>query len=135
MRKARSARLFGQSKVEFHESRGDTWITMSTTLIPTTQIALPISRIADFCRRWKIIRLEIFGSALRDDFNNESDVDFLYTLAPDAHWGWEIVTIEEELGALVGRPVDLVSREGVERSRNWIRRKHILESAHEIYHS
>ena len=99
----------------------------------TTQINLPMEKIADFCRRWKIARLEVFGSMLREDFGPESDLDFLYTFAPDAHWGWDIVTMEEELSALLHRPVDLVSREAVASSRNWIRRAHILSSAHEIY--
>lgn len=135
MRRSLSAPHFGRSGVEFPEDPDDTCIVMSTTLIPTTHIALPIREIAEFCRRWKIIRLEMFGSVLRDDFHSGSDIDFLYTFAPDAHYGWEIVTIEDELGALVGRTVDLVSREAVEQSENWIRRRHILESAHEIYHA
>jgi uncharacterized protein len=99
----------------------------------TTQIELPMEKIAEFCRRWKIARLEVFGSVLRDDFRRESDVDFLYTFAPEARWGWDIVTMEEELSALLQRPVDLVSREAVASSRNWIRREQILSSAHEIY--
>ena len=99
----------------------------------TTQIELPMDKIADFCRRWKIARLEVFGSVLRDDFRPESDLDFLYTFAPEAHWGWDIVTMEEELSALIHRPVDLVSREAVASSLNWIRREHILSSAREIY--
>jgi uncharacterized protein len=99
----------------------------------TTQIELPMDKIADFCRRWKIARLEVFGSALRDDFGPDSDVDFLYTFAPDAHWGWDIVTMEEELSELLHRPVDLVSREAAASSRNWIRREQILSSAREIY--
>jgi predicted nucleotidyltransferase len=89
--------------------------------------------IAAFCKRWHIAKLEVFGSVLRDDFHKKSDVDFLYTFEPDAHWGWDIVTMEEELAALVSRPVHFISRESVERSRNWIRREHILQSAREIY--
>jgi predicted nucleotidyltransferase len=89
--------------------------------------------IAAFCRRWHIAKLEVFGSVLREDFHEKSDVDFLYTFEPDSHWGWEIVTLEEELAALVGRPVHCISRESVERSRNWIRREQILQSAREIY--
>ena len=94
---------------------------------------LPHEAIANFCRRWKIVRLELFGSALRDDFGPESDLDFLYTFSDDARWGWDFVTIGDELSALVGRPVDLVSRRAVERSHNWIRRKAILETAQTLY--
>ena len=42
----------------------------------TTQIELPMDVIADFCRRRGIARLELFGSALRDDFGPDSDLDF-----------------------------------------------------------
>lgn len=100
---------------------------------PNLKLELPLEQIADFCHRWGIARLEIFGSVLRDDFRPDSDVDFLYTFVPEARWGWEIVTMEAELSALLHRPVDLVSREAVASSRNWIRREHILSSAHEIY--
>ncbi|MGD0814123.1 MAG: nucleotidyltransferase domain-containing protein [Verrucomicrobiota bacterium] len=44
-----------------------------------------MEKIADFCRRWKIARLEIFASVLRDDFRPDSDLDFLFTSGPDYH--------------------------------------------------
>ena len=90
--------------------------------------------VAAFCRRWKVRELAVFGSALRDDFRSDSDVDLLVTFEPDANWGLlEQATMESELAALLGRKVDLVSRRAVERSTNWIRRQAILESA-EIVH-
>jgi len=97
------------------------------------QVALPLEQIADFCRRWKIARLEIFGSALRPDFGPESDVDFLYTLAPEARWGWEFGEAGAELARLLGRPVDLVSRRAIERSQNPFRRREILSNARAVY--
>ena len=107
---------------------------MHRGIIPTSLgVDLPHEAIADFCRRWRIVKLELFGSALRDDFGPESDLDFLYTFADDAHWGWDIVTMGDELSALVGRPVDLVSRRAVESSPNWIRRKAILETVQTLY--
>ena len=91
--------------------------------------------IAEFCRRWKIKELRLFGSALREDFGQESDVDLLVTFAPDAQWSLlDHARMEEELSVLLGRKVDLVSRWAVERSPNWIRRKAILESA-ELYYA
>ena len=100
---------------------------------PTVQITLPMEQLADFCRRWKITRLEIFGSALRPDFSPTSDVDFLYTLAPDAHWGWEFTEAGAELAHLLGRAVDLVSRRAMERSRNPFRRQEILSTTRTVY--
>ena len=101
------------------------------TLHPS--VRFPAAQIDAFCRKWKIARLEMFGSALREDFDAQSDVDFLYTLVPGVQVGWEIVEMQQELSQIVGRPVDLVSRSGVERSENWLRRPAIIESARVVY--
>ncbi|MBE3132120.1 MAG: nucleotidyltransferase domain-containing protein [Acidobacteria bacterium] len=101
---------------------------------PYLPISLDADRIADFCRRWKIGELDVFGSVLSPRFSPESDVDFLATFTPDARWSLlDETPMEEELSAIIGRPVDLVSRRAIERSHNWIRRKAILESARPIY--
>lgn len=95
---------------------------------------LPPDKLADFCRRWQITELALFGSARRDDFHPESDVDVLVTFAVNAHWSlFDLVAMEEELQAMVGRKVDLVERRAVEKSENYIRRRHILESAEPLY--
>ena len=97
-------------------------------------IALPYDALVDYCRRWKINKLEVFGSILRDDFGPESDVDFLVTFDPAARWTlFDWVHVQDELASVVGRPVDLVSRRPIERSENWIRRRSILDSARTIY--
>jgi hypothetical protein len=92
-----------------------------------------LDRAADICRRWGIIRLELFGSALRPDFHSASDIDLLYTAGPDVQWGFDFITLCEEFEALFGRPVDLVSRTAVEHSPNPIRRQAILSTARTIY--
>src|SRR5438874_2629014 len=99
---------------------------------------LPISvdpeEITEFCRRWKITELALFGSVLRDDFRPDSDVDVLVSYAPDAHWSlFDTITMEDELTSLFGRPVDLISRRAVEASPNWIRREAILAAARPFY--
>jgi predicted nucleotidyltransferase len=87
-----------------------------------------------FCRRWKIRTLSVFGSALRDDFRPESDVDVLVSFEPSAEWSLlDHFQMQEELAALLGREVDLVSRRAVERSPNWIRRNAILGTAETVY--
>src|SRR3990172_9239835 len=97
-------------------------------------IQIPADRIADFCRRWKITEFALFGSVLRDDFRPDSDLDVLVTFAPDAGWSlFDHVTMQDELKAIFGRTVDLVSRRGLERSQNYVRRKAILKSAEAIY--
>ncbi len=98
------------------------------------QIDLPMARIVEFCKRWKIVEFALFGSVLRDDFRPDSDIDVLVTFAPDAEWSlFDFVHAEDELGALFGRKVDLVERTAVEKSRNYIIRKAILRSARPIY--
>jgi uncharacterized protein len=101
-----------------------------------TRIAslLQPERLAELCRRWSITELSLFGSALRDDFRPDSDLDLLVTFEPDATWsGWDFVRLQSELEALLGRKVDLAERAAVETSENWIRRKQILEEAEPIY--
>jgi len=83
---------------------------------------------------WRILELALFGSVLCADLNRESDLDVLVTFAPDAEWGLlDHVQMEQELEALLGRKVDLLSRRSVERSHNWIRRQEILGTAEVVY--
>jgi hypothetical protein len=98
------------------------------------RIALPLDKIAEFCRRWKISEFALFGSVLRDDFRSDSDVDVLVSFAPDSCWGlFAWYEMEQELKAIFGREADLVSHRGIEASRNHIRRKAILDSAQVIH--
>ncbi len=97
-------------------------------------IDLPKEKIAEFCRRWQIVELSLFGSVLREDFRPDSDVDMLVTFAEGARWGIrEWLQMEQELEDLLGRKVDLVERRQVEQSRNYIRRRHILDHAEPVY--
>lgn len=98
------------------------------------KIAIPQDKIADFCHRWKVTELALFGSVLRDDFSPASDVDVLVSFAADARWSlFDLVRMQEELQAILGRDVDLVQREAVERSQNYIRRQNILSHLEIIY--
>jgi predicted nucleotidyltransferase len=91
-------------------------------------------QIEGFCRRWDVVGLAFFGSVLRDDFGPDSDVDAMVTFPPEAHRDlFDLVEMQDELAALLGRPVDLVTRAGVEHSSNWIRRRAILESREAVY--
>ena len=90
--------------------------------------------VRQFCRERGITRLELFGSALRDDFRPDSDVDLLCTLRPDAHptlFGW--VDMENKLAGIFGRSVDLVDRPTVEQSRNVRRKLSILSRTVPLY--
>ena len=98
------------------------------------KINIPKAKIEDFCRRWRITELALFGSALRDDFGPESDLDILVSFAPGAAWSLlDHARMEQELEEILGRRVDLISRRAVERSENRIRRDAILSSARIIH--
>ena len=96
-------------------------------------INLETSALEEFCRRWKISDLRVFGSILRDDFDAESDVDFLAdfddTIERDA---FDHMEMEDELASIVGRKVDLVSRSAIEASGNRFYLKEIFATAEPV---
>ncbi len=95
------------------------------------RIAVNQKHVAAFCRKNQIRRLWFFGSVLRDDFRPDSDVDVLVDFEPDASIGLsEFLDAQEEVQALVGRPVDLVERRAL---RNPFRRHEILRTAEVLF--
>lgn len=90
--------------------------------------------IQAFCRKWNILEFALFGSVLRDDFTPKSDIDVLVTFSPKAkRSGFDIIDMQEELQKIFGRPVDLVEKRVVQQSRNYIRKKYILNSYQVLY--
>ncbi len=73
----------------------------------TTQIEIPRDKIAEFCRRNHIRKLSLFGSAVRDDFRPDSDVDVLVEFEPGHTPGLRFFSMQAELSKIIGRPVDL----------------------------
>lgn len=102
-----------------------------------TALALDLDReaIEAFCRTWLITELSLFGSVLRPhEFRDDSDVDVLVTFEETARWTlFDMVQMQDELEAIIGRDVDLVEKIAVERSPNYIRRRHILENQRMFY--
>ncbi|MCX9013087.1 MAG: nucleotidyltransferase family protein [Candidatus Methanoperedens sp.] len=99
-----------------------------------SRISIPREKIADFCKKWKIREFALFGSVLRNDFRPDSDIDVLVTFSEDAkHTLFDLVHMGNELKGIFGREVDIVSRRGIESSRNYIRRNAILSSAEAVY--
>jgi len=102
----------------------------------TTAIELPMEKIQEFCHKWQITEFALFGSVLRGDFRPDSDIDVLITFSPTAKRGLtETLQMRDELQAVFERKVDLIVKDAIERSENWLRRKNILESAQTIYAS
>lgn len=85
--------------------------------------------IADFCRRYHVARLCLFGSILRDEFTPESDVDVLVEFEPGRMPGLEFFGMDAELSAIIGRRVDLSTPEFLSRYF----RAAVLASARPIY--
>ena len=93
-------------------------------------IEIPQDRVADLCRRYKVRQLALFGSALRDDFGPESDVDFLVEFDPTAQIGFlTLAKLQRELSALIHRRVELVPKHGL---KDRIRQA-VLASAKVVY--
>jgi hypothetical protein len=89
------------------------------------------NQIAGFCRKWKIKEFSLFGSALREGFRRDSDVDVLVSFADETAWSlYDWVDMIEELKAIFGREVDLVEKSGL---RNPFRRHRILTTRKVIY--
>ncbi len=94
------------------------------------EIAVPTKEIAEFCQRHHIRKLAVFGSALRDDFNPDSDLDVLVEFLPGKGGGFfNFIAIQLELGKLLGREVDLNTAEDLSRYF----RQQVVESARIVY--
>ena len=94
----------------------------------------PIEKIQAYCRKWKIQEMWLFGSVLRDDFGPNSDVDVLVRFGKGCGITFHnYVEMCDDLEAIFGCRVDLVERESVESSPNYVRLRHILHSAKRVY--
>ncbi len=87
-------------------------------------------KVAKLCRRYHVRRMYLFGSALREDFGPESDLDVLVEFEPEAEIGlMRFSRMQRELESILQRPVDLVPRDGL---RPWIREV-VLDNAEVVY--
>ncbi len=93
-------------------------------------LELPLDKIRAFCEKYPIRKLSLFGSVLRDDFNDESDVDVLVEFEPGALVTYlDMADMQFELQDILGREVDL--REPQELSRYF--RQNVLDTAVPLY--
>ena len=95
----------------------------------TARIHVPYGQIADFCKRRHVKRMALFGSVIRDDFTDASDVDVLVEFEPGRTPGLAFFAMELELSDLLGRKVDL-------NTEDWLGRyfrQSVLDEAEVIY--
>jgi predicted nucleotidyltransferase len=99
-----------------------------------TDLGVSQEELEQFCQRWQIARLAVFGSAAAGRLRADSDIDLLVTFRPEAEWTmFDHYAMEEELSLMFGREVDLVSVRAVEENPNPICRRQILDSARQLY--
>ncbi|MBI5233184.1 MAG: nucleotidyltransferase family protein [Deltaproteobacteria bacterium] len=97
-------------------------------------IDIPKEKIAEFCKKWKVREFALFGSVLREDFRPDSDIDVLVAFDEDArHSLFDLVDMTDELKEIFGREVDLLTKMGIEQSRNYLRRKEIFSTLEVVY--
>ncbi|MDX2212226.1 MAG: nucleotidyltransferase family protein [Oculatellaceae cyanobacterium bins.114] len=100
----------------------------------TQNIEIPYEKIAHFCQHWQVTEFALFGSVLREDFRPDSDIDVMVQFDTNAYpTFFDLSNMEDELKTIFQRDVDLVTRKGIESSRNYLRRQAILSSAQVIY--
>jgi predicted nucleotidyltransferase len=91
-------------------------------------------KISDFCNKWHVREFALFGSVLHGHFKQDSDVDVMVDFEKGKNITlFDLVTMKDELELIFEREVDLVTRQSVEQSRNYIRRNSILSSVEVVY--
>ena len=94
------------------------------------RVDIPHDQLAAICQRYHVRDLSLFGSVLRDDFRDDSDVDVLVEFEPEAPIGLlDYIALQEELAVLLQRNVDLVSKRGLKR----VIRDRVLASSRVVY--
>jgi uncharacterized protein len=102
--------------------------------VSKARLGVSAEALSQFCHRWHITEMALFGSVLRDDFSAESDIDLLVSFDPAFRRGLaEMIEMQSQIQQLLGRDVDLIVRRALERSENVSRRDRILNSAQVIY--
>ena len=94
-------------------------------------VYLDYNDLVRLCEKYKLSELSVFGSSIRNDFNKDSDVDFLVSFINYfKNNPFDIIYLEEDFSKLLNRKVDIVCKEGL---RNQIRREEILSTREIIY--
>ncbi len=98
------------------------------------KIQISEDQLSLICNKYLIKELSIFGSALRKDFDEDSDIDLLIEFKPEAAVSlFDLIDVKEDFEKLFGREIDIVSKNAIKRSNNYIRKKAILENYNTIY--
>ena len=92
--------------------------------------------INDFCRKWNLCEFSVFGSFARNENREDSDIDILVDFSTKSRAGlYDLIIMQEDLEKFFNRKVDLLTKNGVEHSRNEYRKNEILKNRVVIYES
>jgi hypothetical protein len=98
--------------------------------MPEEKLKIPSEKIEAFCQRYHVQRMSLFGSALREDFKPESDIDVLIQFDPEARVSFlTLGKMKRELSAILERTVDLVPQDGLKS----VIRNQVISSSRVIY--
>jgi predicted nucleotidyltransferase len=101
-----------------------------TTIDPRARFDFDSERIQRFAAQFGVEELSLFGSAVREDFSPESDIDVLVSFLPGAHVTlFDLVDMADQLSQILGRPVDLVTKQGLKP----LIRRSVIDSSRLIY--
>ena len=104
-----------------------------TRAVRTTDLQIDRERLTELCQRFGVSKLEVFGSFATGEADTSSDLDVLVTFAPGEAAGLGVVEFQQALEDLFGRPVDVLTRQSVERSANKYFRRFALRSTEPLY--
>ncbi len=94
---------------------------------------LPLATLQAFCVCRHISYLAFFGSVPRDDFRPDSDIDIIMDFDAGHIPGIEFVTLCEELAALLGHRLDVLTRTGLEAAPESPLKTRIHQAARTFY--
>ena len=118
-------------RIEKSASNSINAIILQEVVMNKPKIPISQKKLYEFCHHWNIVEFAVFGSALREDFTPESDVDVLVTFAPGAQISlFDMAQMQIELERIYQRSVDLVEKASL---RNPYRRREILQTAQVLY--
>ncbi len=87
-------------------------------------------KLAEICRRYRVLELSVFGSAARGEMQPDSDIDLLVEFLPEAEVGlMDHAGLMLDLSELLGRKVDLVSKNGLKP----LIRDSVIQDARRLY--
>lgn len=99
----------------------------------TASLTLPHDDIVALCERWRLTELALFGSVLRDDFDDESDIDVIVDFAPGHVPGFAFARLCRELEDVLGRRVDVLTRIGLAHAKDSRTKRTIMDTMQVYY--